>query len=214
MGVKRESFLFHIHLSVVSSFDMQGCAQAGVKMEKNERHEVPAEELDSLASRFLLIIPERCQGDRARVGFQLEKAYWAHLNQFKKDKARSIKKRFTLKDFSLQIFPNVPFLRDHVDIVGDVIDDFKEYKSCVPTFGVILLNETMDKVVLVRSSWGKRWNLPKGMVNEKESGHDCAARVAQMDLGVNVGSLLDPDIWIEEVGFESYVASVNFLFFS
>ena len=57
MGVKRESFLFHIHLSVVSSFDMQGCAQAGVKMEKNERHEVPAEELDSLASRFLLIIP-------------------------------------------------------------------------------------------------------------------------------------------------------------
>ena len=50
-----------------------------------------------------------------------------------------------------------------MDIVGDVIDDFKEYKSCVPTFGVILLNETMDKVVLVRSSWGKRWNLPKGM---------------------------------------------------
>ena len=81
MGVKRESFLFHIHLSVVSSFDTKGCAQAGVKMEKNERHEVPAEELDFLASRFLLIIPERCQGDRARVGFQLEKAYWAHLNQ-------------------------------------------------------------------------------------------------------------------------------------
>ena len=109
-----------------------------------------------------------------------------------------------------------------MDIVGDVIDDFKEYKSCVPTFGVILLNETMDKVVLVRSSWGKRWNLPtkgmfffsKGMVNEKVSGQDCAARVAQMYLGVNVGSLLDPDIWIEEVGFESYVASVNFLFFS
>ena len=51
-------------------------------------------------------------------------------------------------------------------------------------------------------------------MNEKVSGQDCAARVAQMDLGVNVGSLLDPDIWIEEVGFESYVASVNFLFFS
>ena len=98
-------------------------------MEKNGRHEVPAKELDSLASRILLIIPECCQGDRPRVGFQLEKAYWAHLNQFKKDKARSIKKRFTLKDFSLQIFPNVPFLRDHVDIVGDVIDDFKEYND-------------------------------------------------------------------------------------
>ena len=66
---------------------------------------------------------------------------------------------FKLQDFSLQIFPCVPWLRDNVDIVWDIIADFEDYKKTVPTYGVILLNETLDKVLLVRSYWGRRWSV-------------------------------------------------------
>ena len=181
---------------------MEGSGQAEMTNERNERHEVPARELDYLASRYLFIIPEDLRGDRARLGFQLEKAYWEHINKFEKSEVRWMENNFKLQDFSLQIFPYVPWLRDNVDIVWDIIADFEEYKKRVPTFGVILLNETLDKVLLVRSYWGRRWGFPKGKVNEGESGHECAAREAQEEIGFNLDAMIDPDTWIDEVGFE------------
>ena len=182
---------------------MEGGTQAvAMAIQWNERHEVPARELDYLASRYLLIIPEDLRGDRARLGFQLEKAYWEHINQFEESMVRWLENYFKLQDFSLQIFPRVPWLRDNMDIVWDIIADFEEYKKRVPTFGVILLNETLDKVLLVRSYWGRRWGFPKGKVNEGERGHECAAREAQEEIGFNLDSMLDPDTWINEVRFE------------
>ena len=83
-----------------------------------------------------------------------------------------------------------------------VIADFEDYKKTVPTYGVILLNETLDKVLLVRSYWGRRWGFPKGKVNEGERGHECAAREALEEIGFNLDSMLDPDTWINEVELE------------
>ena len=70
-----------------------------------QRHRVPIEDLDFLASKFLLIIPQHLQGDRARIGFQLEKAFWRYINQFEEEKVASLENYFQLKDFALQIFP-------------------------------------------------------------------------------------------------------------
>ena len=193
----------NIKFSLVHSFVVEGGVQGvAMAMERNERHEVPARELDYLASRYLLIIPEDLRGDRARLGFQLEKAYWEHINQFEESMVLWMENNFKLQDFSLQIFPRVPWLRDNMDIVWDIIADFEDYKKTVPTYGVILLNETLDKVLLVRSYWGRRWGFPKGKVNEGESGHECAAREAREEIGFNLDSMLDPDTWINEVEFE------------
>ena len=164
-----------------------------------QRHRVPIEDLDFLASKFLLIIPQHLQGDRARIGFQLEKAFWRYINQFEEEKVARMENYFQLRDFALQIFPRVPFLRDHVDIVEEVISDFMDYKRSVPTYGVILLNSTLDKVLLVQSYKRKRWGFPKGKVNEGEGGMACAGREAQEEIGCNVDSLLDPDTWFEQV---------------
>ena len=164
-----------------------------------QRHRVPIEESDFLAKRFLLIIPLHLQGDRARVGFQLEKAFWRYINQFDEEKVARMERYFKLKDFSRQIFPRVPFLRDHVDIVEDVLADFKEYKRMVPTYGVILLNTTLDKVLLVRSYRRNSWGFPKGKVNESETEVACAAREAYEEIGFSVRKILDPDAWFHEV---------------
>ena len=60
----------------------------------------------------------------------------------------------------------------------------------------------MDKVVMVRSYGARSWNFPKGKVNEKEAGHDCAAREVAEEIGINLHSKLDPDSWIEKVRIE------------
>ena len=170
------------------------------KMRKiQQRHRVPIEDLDFLASKFLLIIPEHLHGDRARIGFQLEKAFWRYINQFEEEKVARMENYFQLKDFAQQIFPRVPFLRHHVDIVEEVIADFMDYKRSVPTYGVILLNSSLDKVLLVQSYKRKRWGFPKGKVNENERGEVCAAREAEEEIGLNVDELLDPDTWCEQV---------------
>ena len=124
-----------------------------------------------------------------------------YINQFEEDKVARMENYFQLKDFALQIFPRVPFLRDHVDIVEEVIADFMDYKRSVPTFGVILLNSSLDKVLLVQSYKRKRWGFPKGKVNEGEEGMACAGREAQEEIGINVDSLLDPETWCEQVWF-------------
>ena len=86
-----------------------------------------------------------------------------------------------------------------MDIVEEGISDFMDYKRSVPTYGVILLNSTLDKVLLVQSYKRKKWGFPKGKVNENEHGEVCAAREAQEEIGFNVDSLLDPDTWLEQV---------------
>ena len=54
--------------------------------------------------KFLLIIPQFLQG-YARIGFQLERAFWRYINQFGEEKVASLENYFQLKDFALQIFP-------------------------------------------------------------------------------------------------------------
>ena len=43
----------------------------------------------------------------------------------------------------------------------------------VPTYGVILLISTLNKVLLVQSYKRKKWGFPKGKVSENESGDVC-----------------------------------------
>lgn len=47
----------------------------------------------------------------------------------------------------------------------------------VPTYGAIILDETLENVLLVQGYLAKSgWGFPKGKVNKEEAPHDCAAR--------------------------------------
>ena len=164
-----------------------------------KRYSIPIKELNNLAMRYLSKIPKPFRGDRARIGFQVEKAYWEHINQFEAKMVLWMENNFKLKDFARQIFPLVPWLKNHVDIVGDIISDFYKYKSCVPVYGVIILNKTLDKVVLVRSFRGIKWGFPKGKINQNESEVSCAVREAEEEVGLNLESKINPENWCEEV---------------
>jgi mRNA-decapping enzyme subunit 2 len=57
-----------------------------------------------------------------------------------------------------------------------VIVKWREYKLAVPTCGAILLDETLNNVLLVQGFGGKSWGFPKGKINENEAFVNCATR--------------------------------------
>ena len=58
------------------------------------------------------------------------------------------------------------------------------YKKNVPTYGAILMNSDLDKVLLVQSYFAKSsWGFPKGKVNEDEDPLHCAIREVYEETG-------------------------------
>ncbi|MBN3284214.1 DCP2 hydrolase, partial [Polyodon spathula] len=78
---------------------------------------------------------------------------------------------------SFVLFNHCPFLLPHGEDVQKVLDQWKEYKMGVPTYGAIILDETLENVLLVQGYLAKSgWGFPKGKVNKEEAPHDCAVR--------------------------------------
>ena len=91
-------------------------------------------------------------------------------------------KSLSLKEFTALLFGHCPGLAPFQHMLDKIYTNFNRYKQTVPTMGAILLNHTMDKVLLVRgfhSSHG--WGFPKGKVAMRETDHDCAIREVSCD---------------------------------
>ncbi|VDM65926.1 unnamed protein product [Strongylus vulgaris] len=70
-----------------------------------------------------------------------------------------------------------------------VIDEWRWYKSTVPTYGAILLDESLNHVLLVQGFYASKnsWGFPKGKVNEGEEPRCCAIREVFEETGFNFG---------------------------
>lgn len=80
------------------------------------------------------------------------------------------------------------------------MEEWREYKLAVPTFGAIIINPFLDKVLLVQGYMAKSsWGFPKGKVNEDEPAHLCAAREVLEETGFDVGPLLEENEYLEQV---------------
>ncbi|KHJ97441.1 hydrolase, NUDIX family, partial [Oesophagostomum dentatum] len=71
----------------------------------------------------------------------------------------------------------------------EVIDEWRWYKSTVPTYGAILLDESLNHVLLVQGFYASKnsWGFPKGKVNEGEEPRNCAIREVFEETGFNFG---------------------------
>lgn len=148
----------------------------------SERNLIPSEILDDLSSRFIVNIPEEEKREPIRLCFQVELAYWFYLDFFcTEDPKKTGLKTCSMKEFTAQIFEHIPFLTPLLKNLDKIIEDWRIYKSSVPTYGAILLNEDMTKVLLVQSYFTKcSWGFPKGKVNELETPCNCAVREVRL----------------------------------
>ncbi|NWX74748.1 DCP2 hydrolase, partial [Alca torda] len=159
-------------------------------------------------SRFILHIPSEERDNAIRVCFQIELAHWFYLDFYMqntpglpqcgiRDFAKADILFITVIVFYL-IFNHCPFLLPQGEDVQKVLEEWKEYKMGVPTYGAIILDETLENVLLVQGYLAKSgWGFPKGKVNKEEAPHDCAAREVFEETGFDIKDYICKEEYIE-----------------
>ncbi|KAM3958369.1 decapping mRNA 2 [Aphomia sociella] len=161
------------------------------------RHSIPIDILDDLCSRFIINLPPEDRGNLVRICFQIELAHWFYLDYYCTDESNRLNP-CGIREFAAHIFQHVPHLREHVSSLDEVLDNWREYKQTVPTYGAILLDTDLTHVLLVQSYWTKAsWGFPKGKVNEDEEPWKCAAREVLEETGFDISQLISKNDYIE-----------------
>ncbi|XP_071762182.1 m7GpppN-mRNA hydrolase isoform X3 [Centroberyx gerrardi] len=164
---------------------------------ETKRVDIPSGVLDDLCSRFILHIPSEERDNAIRVCFQIELAHWFYLD-FSMQNTPGLP-QCGIRDFAKAVFHHCPFLLPHGEDVQKVIEQWKEYKMGVPTYGAIILDEAVENVLLVQGYLAKSgWGFPKGKVNEDEAPHDCAVREVLEETGFDIKDRICKDMYIEQ----------------
>ncbi|XP_066507686.1 m7GpppN-mRNA hydrolase [Hoplias malabaricus] len=164
---------------------------------ETKRGEIPNGVLDDLCSRFILHIPSEERDNAIRVCFQIELAHWFYLDFYMQNTPGL--PQCGIRDFAKAVFSHCPFLLPQGEDVQKVLEQWKEYKMGVPTYGAIILDETLDNVLLVQGYLAKSgWGFPKGKVNEDEAPHDCAVREVLEETGFDIRNRICKDTFIEQ----------------
>ncbi|XP_035523905.1 m7GpppN-mRNA hydrolase [Morone saxatilis] len=164
---------------------------------ETKRVEIPSSVLDDLCSRFILHIPSEERDNAIRVCFQIELAHWFYLDFCMQNIPGA--PHCGIRDFAKAVFHHCPFLLPHGEDVQKVLEQWKEYKMGVPTYGAIILDESLEKVLLVQGYLAKSgWGFPKGKVNEDEAPHDCAVREVLEETGFDIKNRICKDMYIEQ----------------
>ncbi|XP_068203892.1 m7GpppN-mRNA hydrolase-like [Palaemon carinicauda] len=110
---------------------------------------VPSDLLDDIASRFLLDASDSELGDPITLCFITELAYWFYLDEYveEDDNLNTIK----FEPFAQQLINRVG-IKPSSGTVEEMLQDFRDFKLRVPTFGGLLLNQDMSHVLLVQVS--------------------------------------------------------------
>ena len=88
-------------------------------------------------------------------------AHWFYTDEYVPD-APTLR-NCTMMEFAKHMFNHIPFLRVHANHVEQILENWRQYKISVPTYGAVILNEDLTHVVLVQSYWNKTsWGFPKG----------------------------------------------------
>ena len=76
-----------------------------------------------------------------------------------------------------------------------MIEQFRSYKSLIPTYGAAMFDATLTQILLVQGYFATRnsWGFPKGKVNEDEDPKACAIREVFEETGYDISDKLVPD---------------------
>ncbi|KAK2701268.1 hypothetical protein QYM36_020068 [Artemia franciscana] len=76
-----------------------------------------------------------------------------------------------------------------------------KYRRKTPTYGCVLLDESLEEVVVVRGPTAgdflSQWTFPKGKIEKNEGPVDCAIREVIEEIGFDCKSVINPQYFIE-----------------
>ena len=204
---------------VEDNYSSSAPSKISLKFDDNEEeNELLDEVLDDLCIRFILNCPtleeEQMEGIDSRVFetlfFQLEEAFWFYYD-FHRVKHKSLPK-YKFSMFCEKMYARCPILEELTQNdssqadVDSLVQRFLDYKTSVPVYGCIILNENLDKVLLVQGYNTKSWSFPKGKINQNEKETTCAAREVYEECGYELGDRVNEQDFIEiDQNYESSV---------
>ncbi|KYQ93263.1 hypothetical protein DLAC_05919 [Tieghemostelium lacteum] len=150
---------------------------------------------DDLASRFVLNIPQEELESFERLLFQIEAAHWFYEDFYREEHPALPK--YNLAEFTKVFFNSCPLLQPYQNNVEEICKKFSEYKTRVPVFGCIILNQDLDKALFVKGYGSSSWGFPKGKVNKDEADHDCAIREVYEETGFDCTNYLNQKHFLE-----------------
>lgn len=155
---------------------------------KVAQHAKFIEVLDDLCMRFILNAPDEDFESVERLFFHIEEAYWFYADFIcKKAKQEGNHlPNLSFAEFADSIFHHCPFLAPLRHAVEDFTKQFLHYKFKIPANGAIILNEHLDKVLLIRGYKANSWSFPKGKIHRNESDLHCAAREVKEEIGFDI----------------------------
>ncbi|XP_070141110.1 uncharacterized protein DCP2 [Drosophila kikkawai] len=167
-----------------------------------EKSKIPSDILDDLASRFIINVPDMELNNLIRICFQVELAHWFYLDFFcAPEEGGEVQRKLPtvgIKQFAMQLFQHIPFLNKHHGTVDQILDEWKNYKLSVPTYGAILVSEDHNYCLLVQSYFARNsWGFPKGKINENEDPAHCATREVYEETGFDITDNIDANDYIE-----------------
>ncbi|KAJ3681012.1 hypothetical protein LUZ60_015501 [Juncus effusus] len=165
----------------------------------NSKGRLPTQELlDDLCSRFLLNVPNEDLETFERILFLLEQAHWFYEdNSVEQDPSlRSL----SFKEFTSLMFHNCAHLRPYIKYLDAIHRHFTEYKSSVPVSGAIILDETLERCLLVKG-WKANacWSFPRGKRGKDEEDAHVAIREVEEETGFDLRDLLNEEDYLETV---------------
>jgi len=155
------------------------------------------EAFEQVDFRFLFNLPDEELADPNKLMFHVEQAHWFY-EDFLADHFPEIPHYKSLEQFSRQAFSRCETLRPLHKRFDQIYRGFTQYKARIPIYGAVLLNERLNKVLLVQSYFGQSWGFPKGKVNEGEDHAACAAREVREEIGFDISGYVQEREFVEK----------------
>ena len=142
--------------------------------------------LDDLCVRFIINLPQEELESVERICFQIEEAQWFY-EDFIRPADPSLP-QLHLSEFASRLMKHCPLTADYSDDLHALaFKQFMAYKTRVPVRGAILLDETMDKILLVKGyKKNATWSFPRGKINKDEDDLICAIREVWEETGYDI----------------------------
>jgi mRNA-decapping enzyme subunit 2 len=149
---------------------------------------VPPRIIQDVCFRFLEGVPQDYRKDNMRVFFEIEMAHWFYMDNYCDNQDFPDCKNIGFKDFSRLIFQQCGYLKSRSNQCDKLLDEFYLYKQHIPTNGAIMIDKSLEYVLLVQGYFASTnsWGFPKGKVNECEKPIDCAIREVLEETGYDI----------------------------
>lgn len=159
-------------------------------------------------------LPQEDLLSASHLGFKLEEAHWYYLDFYRTGENITKLPKLNLLSFvefvESHCAAQIPHIYHAIDTHGgskSLVTDFLAYKARVPTCGAIIINKTLDAVLVVRGASNSRstWGFPKGKISRDEEPLDCAVREVFEETGFDIRPMIIPEAYFQVESENSFV---------